>query len=91
MRFASLGSGSAGNALVVQSGKTTVLLDCGFGVREMQLRLGRLGLEAEKISAILVTHEHDDHIGSALQLSARHNIPLYLSHGTLHSTGKRDV
>lgn len=91
MRFASLGSGSAGNALVVQSGKTTVLLDCGFGVREMQLRLGRLGLEAERISAILVTHEHDDHIGSALQLSARHNIPLYLSHGTLQSTGKRDV
>lgn len=89
MRFASLGSGSAGNALVVQSGSTSVLLDCGFGVKELQSRLARLGLEVTQLSAIVITHEHDDHIGSALQLSARFHVPLYISHGTLSACGKR--
>ena len=88
MKFASLGSGSAGNSLVVQSGNTNVLLDCGFSIKEIRFRLARLGLETESLSAIVITHEHDDHIGSALQLSSKHDIPLYLSYGTLQSTGK---
>lgn len=87
MRFASLGSGSAGNSLVATAGNTTVLLDCGFSVRETISRLARLGLEASQLSAILVTHEHDDHIGSATRLSARFNLPLYLTHGTLAALG----
>lgn len=87
MRFASLGSGSAGNSLVATAGNTTVLLDCGFSVRETVSRLARINLEPSQLSAILVTHEHDDHIGSAFKLSARFKLPVYLTHGTLVALG----
>lgn len=70
MRFASLGSGSRGNALLVESGSTLVLLDCGFGIAETERRLERLGVIAESISAVLVTHEHSDHIGGVFRLRA---------------------
>ena len=56
MRFASLGSGSQGNALLIESGDTRVLLDCGFGLSEITLRLSRLGLDASSLDAIIVTH-----------------------------------
>jgi phosphoribosyl 1,2-cyclic phosphodiesterase len=82
MRFASLGSGSQGNGLVVEAGATRVLLDCGFGLGETQLRLGRLGLTPEDLDAIIVTHEHDDHIGGVARLAGRHGLPVYLTHGT---------
>lgn len=87
MRFASLGSGSAGNSLVATASNTTVLLDCGFSIRETVSRLARLNLEISQLSAILVTHEHDDHIGSAFKLSARFKLPLYMTHGTLAALG----
>ncbi|MGH8633550.1 MAG: MBL fold metallo-hydrolase, partial [Burkholderiales bacterium] len=61
MRFASLGSGSQGNALLIESGGTRVLLDCGFGLSELTSRLSRLDLEAADLDAIIVTHEHGDH------------------------------
>lgn len=83
MRFASLGSGSAGNCLVVQNASTNVLLDCGFGVKETLLRLQKLEIAPEQISGILVTHEHDDHAKGAFKLAAKFNIPVWLSHGTL--------
>ena len=59
MRFASLGSGSKGNATLINKHKTYLLLDNGFSVKETEYRLQRLGLEAEALTAILVTHEHD--------------------------------
>ena len=83
MRFASLGSGSRGNALVVESGNTRLLLDCGFGPRELQLRLARLGLAVEDFSAILVTHEHGDHSAGVFKNARRHDIEVILTHGTL--------
>ena len=83
LRFASLGSGSAGNALVVQAASTTVLVDCGFSVAETGARLARLGLAPEDLQAILLTHEHDDHIGGAARLARRCGIPVWLTHGTL--------
>ncbi len=87
MRFASLGSGSAGNALAVEAAGTVVLLDCGFGLRESLTRLARLGLQVEQLRGILVTHEHDDHVGGVMRLSARYEIPVYLTHGTLAAVG----
>lgn len=87
MRFASLGSGSAGNALVAEAGGTAVLLDCGFGIRETTTRLARLGLEASDLSGILLTHEHDDHAGSAFRFAARHRLSVYLTYGTLSALG----
>ena len=87
MRFASLGSGSRGNALVVEAGRTRVLLDCGFSLKETEFRLARLGLEAQGLAAILVTHEHDDHLGGVVRLAARHDIPVWLTYGTLRAAG----
>ncbi|HQS37394.1 MAG: MBL fold metallo-hydrolase [Methylotenera sp. 24-45-7] len=83
MRFASLGSGSAGNALVVEVNQTRVMLDCGFGLKETQQRLARLQLEPSDINGIVITHEHDDHASGAFKFAAKYNIPLWLTYGTL--------
>src|SRR5258706_1463878 len=83
MRFASLGSGSQGNSRVVEAGRTRLLLDCGFGLADTVNRLVRLGLEPADISGIVVTHEHDDHIGGVARLARRHGIPVWLTPGTL--------
>lgn len=87
MRFASLGSGSRGNALIAEAGGTRVLVDCGFGLREAVARLARLGVAPETLDGILVTHEHDDHVGGVARLAARYRIPVYLTHGTLQAVG----
>ncbi len=87
MRFASLGSGSEGNALLVETrcgaGHARILIDCGFGPREASRRLNALGIEPASLQGILVTHEHSDHIGGVFRLSAQSDIPVYLTHGTL--------
>lgn len=87
MRFASLGSGSAGNGLVAQVDVTTVLLDCGFGLRDTEMRLARLGLEPDHLSGILLTHEHDDHAGGAFRFAARFRLPVFLTYGTFAVLG----
>jgi phosphoribosyl 1,2-cyclic phosphodiesterase len=83
MRFASLGSGSAGNGLTVEVQATRLLLDCGFGLRDVLMRLARLDLAPEQLSGIVVTHEHDDHAGGAFKLASKYKIPVWLTHGTL--------
>jgi phosphoribosyl 1,2-cyclic phosphodiesterase len=87
MRFASLGSGSKGNALLVEAGGTRILLDCGFGPVELAARIARLGLGAGDLDAIIVTHEHGDHGGGVASLSSRHDLPVYLTRGTLSALG----
>lgn len=87
MRFALLGSGSRGNATVVEAGGTRVLLDCGFGLREATRRLGRLGLAAEDLDGIVVTHEHGDHISGAFGLAERFGLALWMTHGTRVAAG----
>ena len=87
MRFASLGSGSEGNGLIVQAGATTLLLDCGFGLADTARRLQRLNLTPGKIDGIVVTHEHDDHVGGVPRFARKHEIPVYLTHGTLMAAG----
>ena len=82
MRFASLGSGSQGNALVVEAGDTKILLDCGFSTRSTLERLARLELFPEDIDALLITHEHSDHVAGAFRFSRRFGVPVYLTHGT---------
>ncbi|MDR0480880.1 MAG: MBL fold metallo-hydrolase [Gallionellaceae bacterium] len=82
MRFASLGSGSEGNALVVQSGASFVLMDCGFTLAETVARLARLGLEPQQLSGVVVTHEHGDHVSGVARLARRYDIPVWLTHGT---------
>ena len=82
MRFASLGSGSEGNALIVQVGATVLMMDCGFGLAATEARLARAGLMPDDIDAILVTHEHSDHIGGVARFARKHQLPVWLTHGT---------
>jgi phosphoribosyl 1,2-cyclic phosphodiesterase len=83
MRFASLGSGSAGNALMVEVKQSRVMLDCGFSIKETTARLARLGIAPEMLSGIVITHEHDDHAGGAFKFAAKYRIPVWLTYGTL--------
>ncbi len=89
MRFASIGSGSEGNGLVVEAGATRVMIDCGFGARDCATRLARVGLTPDALSAIIVTHEHSDHVGGVPAFAGRHGIPVWLTFGTLSSVGER--
>lgn len=82
MRFASLASGSRGNALVVEAGRTRLMLDCGLALRETERRLARLDLSPGDIDAILLTHEHSDHADGALAFSERHEVRVWVTHGT---------
>ena len=94
IRFKSLGSGSTGNATVVQARgelrMTHLLIDCGLGIRQLDARLARAGMLAEQIDAIFITHEHSDHIGCARQLALRERIPVWMSHGTYAAIGQPD-
>jgi phosphoribosyl 1,2-cyclic phosphodiesterase len=83
MRFASLGSGSEGNGLVVEAGSTRVLMDCGFGLADSTARLARLKLDVSDLAGIVVTHEHGDHIGGVGRLARKHKLPVWLTAGTL--------
>jgi phosphoribosyl 1,2-cyclic phosphodiesterase len=82
MRFALLGSGSKGNATLVEKGSTHLLIDNGFSLRELERRLGRIGREAGDLSAILVTHEHSDHISGVGALARKYRIPVWMTPGT---------
>jgi len=82
IRFASLGSGSAGNALLVEAGATCLMLDCGFGLRETASRLQRLGRQPADLAGIVVTHEHGDHVGGVFRLARKYELPVWLTHGT---------
>ena len=88
IRFASLGSGSKGNATLIESGPnnndTRILLDCGFSVVEIEKRLARIGRDANTLTAIVITHEHSDHVIGAGRLSRKYNIPVWLTVGTAH-------
>lgn len=90
MRFASLGSGSKGNATLIEGDDTLVLVDCGFSAKEASRRLERLGIDPHQITAVLVTHEHGDHINGVARLSRRYDLPVYLTGGTLMATKDRD-
>lgn len=94
LRFRSLGSGSTGNATLVEAtsgGRTSrLLVDCGFALRHLDARLAHAGVAACDIDAVFITHEHGDHIGCAHALSRRERIPVWMSEGTWLATGGRD-
>lgn len=86
LAFAVLGSGSAGNALVVESGQTRVLIDAGFSPRSLERRLAGLACDFETFDAIVVTHEHIDHWRGVPRLSSRYRLPVWLTPGTHAAT-----
>ena len=93
MRFRNLGSGSSGNATLVEATGIVplrVLVDCGLGIRQLLHRLGEAGLQAQDIHAVFITHEHGDHIGCARALALRYRIPVWMSQGTHSAIGAPD-
>lgn len=88
MRFASIGSGSAGNGTLVESGDTLLLVDCGFSIKETTARMAKLGVEPSQLSAILLTHEHSDHWKGVAPLARRFRLPVYLTAGTFNAVAQ---
>ncbi|HEX6995426.1 MAG TPA: MBL fold metallo-hydrolase [Gammaproteobacteria bacterium] len=82
LRFASLASGSRGNALLVESGPTLLMIDCGLPYRDVEQRLAAVGRAPADVTAVLVTHEHGDHVRGVATFARRHGTPVLASHGT---------
>lgn len=95
LRFCCLGSGSEGNAMVIEAADgltaTRVLLDNGFNGRQLQQRLARAGLAVEQLDAVVLTHEHSDHVAGVATLLRRHPLPLYCSAGTARAAALDEV
>lgn len=86
LRACVLGSGSAGNAVIVESGGRRILIDAGFSCRELEKRMRAVGVEPASIQALVITHEHVDHNRGAARLAKRHRIPVYATAGTFSGT-----
>lgn len=83
--FQVIASGSKGNAVLVAGGKTRILVDAGISCKQLVQRLDRSPVEAKKLDALLVSHEHSDHVSAAGVLSRKFNLPVYMTRGTLDS------
>ena len=83
MKYASLGSGSRGNCTVVVSPQTTILVECGFGCRETEIRLNEKGVDPARVEAIFVTHEHGDHRRGVGPFARKYGVCVYGTKGTL--------
>jgi phosphoribosyl 1,2-cyclic phosphodiesterase len=86
MKLWVLGSGSRGNAVLVESGECRLMIDVGFGPRILQKRLQSIGLEPASIDACVITHEHSDHIRGAARAARRWQWPLFVTEGTYTSS-----
>lgn len=85
IRLAVLGSGSAGNATCIEGGGARILLDAGFSARETARRLRGVGVEPHRIDAIVLTHEHGDHVRGASLFSRTFQVPVYCTAGTFRA------
>lgn len=85
MKFTILGSGSSGNAVLINSGTTRVLVDAGLSAKEILRRLAEVGESHEKLDGVLITHEHGDHAGGLRVLMKHLNCPVFISGETKHA------
>jgi len=85
----SLGSGSSGNAYVIQHKNEAVLLDAGLSGKRIAAGLDHVGVDSRRVKALLITHEHSDHIAGAGIISRRFKIPVYATQGTWQAAGRR--
>jgi phosphoribosyl 1,2-cyclic phosphodiesterase len=84
-------SGSSGNAILISSGRTKILVDAGVSCKRIEEALKSIGEDAADISGILITHEHSDHIAGVQVLSKKHGIPVYATEPTWLSMSKVDI
>jgi len=89
MKFCSLGSGSSGNSYLVSKNNTNILVDCGFSITELENRMSKREIKPSEMTAIFLTHEHDDHSKGAFVFAKKYNKPIYLTYGTLKMCQKR--
>lgn len=89
MRVASLGSGSGGNATLVEAAGTRLLIDCGFGPRVTERGLRALGVQPETLDGVVLSHEHGDHLHGLARLAARHGLAVHATRGTLRALPAR--
>lgn len=82
VRFTILGSGSSGNCAYVETENSRVLIDAGFTPRQIRQRLASIGRTPENLSAILITHEHADHVSGLFGLAEKLQIPIYCNRDT---------
>jgi phosphoribosyl 1,2-cyclic phosphodiesterase len=86
VKFTILGSGSSGNCAYVETENCRVLIDAGFSPRQIRQRLASIGRTPENLTAILITHEHGDHIAGLLGLADKFQIPVYCNRDTQDAT-----
>jgi len=89
MKFCALGSGSSGNSYLVSKNITNILVDCGFSITELESRMSQREIKPSEITAIFLTHEHDDHSKGVFAFAEKYNKPIYLTYGTLIMCQKR--
>jgi phosphoribosyl 1,2-cyclic phosphodiesterase len=89
MHFSVLGSGSRGNSVYIESGRTGILIDAGFSGKEIETRLKSIGRDLSYVRALCITHEHNDHIQGAGVISRRFKIPTYINGGTFSAGEKK--
>jgi phosphoribosyl 1,2-cyclic phosphodiesterase len=82
VRFTVLASGSKGNSTIVSGGRTRILVDCGLSCRELFRRMRLVEEEPETLDAILITHEHSDHVNGVAVTARKLGIPVYFTEGT---------
>ena len=89
MKFSVLGSGSKGNCTLIESGSTRILIDAGFSGKEIKRRLALIDRSPQDLHAILITHEHGDHVGGVGVMSRRCDLPVYANPATHQAAEKR--
>ena len=89
MKFAVLGSGSQGNSVYIESGRTGLLIDNGFSGKELANRLAQIGRSIDNISAVCITHEHNDHVAGVGVISRRVKVPVYGNMGNFRGAEKK--
>jgi len=89
VKISVLASGSRGNSIYVATPKVRLLIDVGLSAREIERRLGLIGVRAEDVDTVLVTHEHGDHVHGLGPLSRRHGLTVYLNRATFENLPDR--